>query len=254
MKDFITAIIIHSILENLLQDLSQNLSGAKIDEQQAEVNIDGKQQPLLQQEIGDYKPPAPPPLVLKKKSKAEAVAVQPDQQEQQLPQDQQLSPSQQRDIQKQKEENEREMADQREKIREGVFKQPPSGESAFPFINKYQSGGDITKDTKIQCKLYQTVLDIISSFDLDDKPPESLRDILIKVINFMATDKFADSLKEKWYKATESGYDGGSSSSKSKKNKKSYKSHKSYHPKIGKTRKHHNTHNKPKRVSFVHQA
>jgi hypothetical protein len=42
---------------------------------------------------------------------------------------------------------------------------------------------------------------------------------------------------------------GGSTTSK-----KNKKSHRSYHPKIGKTRKRHNTHNKPKRVSFVHQA
>jgi hypothetical protein len=44
---------------------------------------------------------------------------------------------------------------------------------------------------------------------------------------------------------------GGSSSSTSKKNRKS---HKSYHPGIGKTRKHSNSHDEPKRVSFVHHA
>jgi len=44
---------------------------------------------------------------------------------------------------------------------------------------------------------------------------------------------------------------GGSSSSSSKKNRKS---HKSYHPDIGKTRKHSNSHDEPKRVSFVHHA
>lgn len=44
---------------------------------------------------------------------------------------------------------------------------------------------------------------------------------------------------------------GGSSSSTSKKNRKSYKS---YHPGIGKTRKHYNSHDEPKRVSFIHQA
>lgn len=137
-------------------------------------------------------------------------------------------------------------------IRPVEQQQPEQPEqSAFSFM---RGGGDITKDTKIQCKLYQTVLDTISSFPLDDNSSESLGDILIKVIIFMRTENFKKVLKEKWDKATESGYDGGSSSSKSKKNKKSYKSHKSYHPKIGKTRKHHNTHNKPKRVSFVHQS
>ena len=51
--------------------------------------------------------------------------------------------------------------------------------------------------------------------------------------------------------APKEGQAGGLSLSKSKKNKKS---HKSYRPIIGKTRKHHNIHNKPKRVSFVHQS
>jgi hypothetical protein len=124
--------------------------------------------------------------------------------------------------------------------------------SAFSFMN--QGGGDITKDSKINCKLYQAVLDTISSFDLDVNSTESLGDILIIIIGYMSTDKFKKMLREKWDKVTESGYDGGSSLSKYKKNKKSYKSHKSYHPKIGKTRKHHNSHNKPKKVLFVHQA
>jgi hypothetical protein len=223
MNLFITGIIIHSILEKLLHDNTDNTQAeVSIDKTQAEVSIDSKQQP--------------------------------EQQELQLPQDLQLSPNQQLEIQKQKEKMEREKekmerekGEKSEQLRKGVFKEP----SAFPFMN--QGGGDITKDSKINCKLYQAVLDTISSFDLDVNSTESLRDILIKIIEYMGTDNFKKLLKEKWDQAPP-GYDGGSSLSKYKKNKKSYKSHKSYHPKIGKTRKHHNTHNKPKRVLFVHQA
>jgi hypothetical protein len=97
-------------------------------------------------------------------------------------------------------------------------------------------------------------LDTISSFDLDVNSTESLDDTLKRIIGYMSAENFKKVLREKWDNATKLGYDGGSSSSKSKKNKKSHRSHKSYHINIGKTRKHHNTHNKPKRVSFVHQA
>ena len=124
-----------------------------------------------------------------------------------------------------------------------------------PTPDQIKRSAPVVAATKIQCKLYQTVLDTISSFPLDDKSSESLRDILNKIIEYMSKDNFKTVLEYKWNEVDKtSGIAGGSSSSKSKKNKKSYKSHKSYHPKIGKTRKRHNTHNKPKRVSFVHQA
>jgi hypothetical protein len=87
-----------------------------------------------------------------------------------------------------------------------------------------------------------STIDAIKNFETElDKKIEALR------VAQQQLESFKNS-------GAQSGQGGGGSSSSSSASKKNRKSHKSYHPDIGKTRKHSNSHDEPKRVSFVHHA